>query len=233
MSLIALPLMNICLYQFTPEFVYVQLGVKKSLAFSENNSSKEMSDKAITGDHLDPSCGASGGGITDSPLHGPTLSTSTSSFEALDPHDPSLSRLATKMFQKTNEYVAHELNTCLDDYQLLENLNRATISKYSDMNQIAENLVASSGDMKRKFDELVGISGIMVSVCSPIIVFDFLHRCLNCRKLTKSSVRSKNWSQPPTCWMRTAKNSRRNTTHWSGIRSRNVFAALIPIFPVI
>lgn len=110
-----------------------------------------MSDKPSTGDHLEPS----GGGITDSPLHGPTLSTSTSSFEALDPHDPSLSRLATKMFQKTNDYVAHELNTCLDDYQLLENLNRATISKYSDMNQIAENLVASSGEMKQKFDDLV------------------------------------------------------------------------------
>lgn len=79
------------------------------------------------------------------------------SFEALDPHDPSLSRLATKMFQKTNDYVAHELNTSLDDYVLLENLNRATISKYSDMNQIADNLVASSGDMKQKFEDLVRI----------------------------------------------------------------------------
>lgn len=31
---------------------------------------------------------STGGGVTDSPMHGPTLSTSTSSFEALDPHDP-------------------------------------------------------------------------------------------------------------------------------------------------
>lgn len=95
------------------------------------------------------------GGVTDSPLRGPTLSTSTSSFEALDPHDPSLSRLATKMFHKTNEYISHELNTCLEDYRLLEDMNKATISKYSDMNQIAENLTASSADLKQKYEELV------------------------------------------------------------------------------
>lgn len=98
---------------------------------------------------------STGGGITDSPLHGPTLSTSTSSFEALDPHDPSLSRLATKMFHKTNEYISHELNTCLEDYRLLEDMNKATITKYSDMNQIAENLTASSADLKQKYEELV------------------------------------------------------------------------------
>jgi hypothetical protein len=40
---------------------------------------------------------------------GPTLSTSTSSFEALDPHDPNLSHLATTMFQKTADYLFGEL----------------------------------------------------------------------------------------------------------------------------
>lgn len=43
------------------------------------------------------------------PILGPTLSTSTSSFEALDPHDPNLSRLATTMFQKTADYLFGEL----------------------------------------------------------------------------------------------------------------------------
>lgn len=95
-------------------------------------------------------------GVTDSPLRGPTLSTSTtSSFEALDPHDPSLSRMATKMFQKTNEYISHELNTCLEDYKLLEDLNKATMSKYSDMNQIADNLIESSDGLRQKYEELV------------------------------------------------------------------------------
>lgn len=95
-------------------------------------------------------------GVTDSPLRGPNLSTSTtSSFEALDPHDPSLSRMATKMFQKTNDYISHELNTCLEDYKLLEELNTATMSKYSDMNQIADNLIESSEGLRLKYEELV------------------------------------------------------------------------------
>lgn len=96
-------------------------------------------------------------GITDSPKRGPTLSTSTSSFEALDPHDPNLSRLATKMFQKTGDYISSELSAPLEDYKLLENLNRATINKYSDMKQIADNLAASTADLKKKFDNLVKI----------------------------------------------------------------------------
>jgi len=41
---------------------------------------------------------------------GPTLSTSTSSFERNDPHDPNLSLLSTKMFEKTSEYLMGELN---------------------------------------------------------------------------------------------------------------------------
>ena len=40
-----------------------------------------------------------------SPKKGPTLSTSTSSFEALDPHDPNLSHLATLMFSHTSNYL--------------------------------------------------------------------------------------------------------------------------------
>lgn len=102
---------------------------------------------------MDQSTGSTG--VTDSPKKGPTLSTSTSSFEALDPHDPNLSRLATKMFEKTNDYISHELNTSLEDYKLLEQMNRATITKYADMNQITENLAASSAELKQKLDNLV------------------------------------------------------------------------------
>ena len=41
-----------------------------------------------------------------SPRKGPTLSTSTSSFEALDPHDPQLNQLASLMFSSTSDWVA-------------------------------------------------------------------------------------------------------------------------------
>lgn len=93
--------------------------------------------------------------LLDSPIRGPTLSTSTSSFEALDPHDPNLSKLATKMFRKTEEYISNELNAPLEDYKLLEEMNKATVAKYSDMQQIAENLSASTNELSIKFQQLV------------------------------------------------------------------------------
>ncbi|XP_058790009.1 biogenesis of lysosome-related organelles complex 1 subunit 2 [Phymastichus coffea] len=69
----------------------------------------------------------------ESPKKGSTLSTSTSSFEALDPHDPNLSRLANTMFQKTSEYLQEELTATQEDYKLLERMNRETINKYSQL----------------------------------------------------------------------------------------------------
>ena len=83
-------------------------------------------------------------------VKGPTLSTSTSSFEALDPHDPNLSRLATTMFTKTADYLYGELTSTLEDYKLLENMNKATVTKYSDMKQIAGNIARNMTDLKEK-----------------------------------------------------------------------------------
>ncbi|KAK6618792.1 hypothetical protein RUM43_013183 [Polyplax serrata] len=42
----------------------------------------------------------------DSPKKGRTLSTSTSSFEALDPHDPNISLLANTMFTKCYDFLS-------------------------------------------------------------------------------------------------------------------------------
>lgn len=108
-------------------------------------------------------------GVTDSPRHGPTLSTSTSSFEALETYDSELSRLATKAFEKTYTYVTHDMNSSLDDYKLLEQMNRACISKYSDMQQISENLATSSIQLKEKFDNLVCTSAGILHVNSLLI----------------------------------------------------------------
>jgi len=94
-------------------------------------------------------------GVTDSPKRGPTLSTSTSSFEALDPHDPNLSRLANSLFSKTSDYLYGELTSTLDDYKLLENMNRATIAKYSDMKHIAVNVSKSVTELNEKYDSLL------------------------------------------------------------------------------
>lgn len=86
-----------------------------------------------------------------SPKHGPTLSTSTSSFEALDPHDPNLSHLASLMFSHTSNYLQGELSAVLEDYTLLEQMNRATITKYSDMRQIGGSVSRALKDLNEKY----------------------------------------------------------------------------------
>ena len=55
---------------------------------------------------------------------GPTLSTSTSSFEALDPHDPHLNHLASLMFSKSADWINSELESTSEDYKLVQQLNQ-------------------------------------------------------------------------------------------------------------
>jgi biogenesis of lysosome-related organelles complex 1 subunit 2 len=57
-------------------------------------------------------------------VRGPPLSTSTSSFEALDPHDPQLNHLASVMFSKSSEWINGELGATVEDYKLLEKMNK-------------------------------------------------------------------------------------------------------------
>ncbi|XP_057336273.1 biogenesis of lysosome-related organelles complex 1 subunit 2 [Microplitis mediator] len=89
-----------------------------------------------------------------SPKHGTTLSTSTSSFEALDPHDPNLSRLATTMFEKTGEYLQDELTSTHADYRLLERLNKETIAKYAELKTISTNVSQSLEALNQKYKKL-------------------------------------------------------------------------------
>ncbi|KAF3428947.1 hypothetical protein E2986_00144 [Frieseomelitta varia] len=89
-----------------------------------------------------------------SPKRGTTLSTSTSSFEALDPHDPNLSRLANTMFQKTGEYLQEELTSTHADYRLLERLNKETIAKYTELKTISSSVAQSLDSLNEKYKKL-------------------------------------------------------------------------------
>ena len=60
----------------------------------------------------------------DQKIKGPTLSTSTSSFEALDPHDPQLNHLASLMFSKTADWISSELESTSDEYKLIQQMNK-------------------------------------------------------------------------------------------------------------
>ena len=108
---------------------------------------------------------------------GPTLSTSTSSFEALDPHDPQLNQLASLMFTKTADWISSELESTYDEYKLVQQMNRyalgffflflnhkimhllgfvfrATAGKYSDMQQITGNIAKGVNQLNGKYEEL-------------------------------------------------------------------------------
>ncbi|XP_034950404.1 biogenesis of lysosome-related organelles complex 1 subunit 2 [Chelonus insularis] len=91
---------------------------------------------------------------SQSPKHGTTLSTSTSSFEAMDPHDPNLSRLANAMFKKTGEYLQEELTATHADYRLLERLNKEAIAKYTELKTISMSVSQSLEILNQKYRKL-------------------------------------------------------------------------------
>lgn len=102
-------------------------------------------------EHLEPTSETKESNIHSSPKRGPTLSTSTSSFEALDPHDPNLSHLASLMFSHTSSYLQGELGAVVEDYTLLEQMNRATIAKYADLRQITSSVGRSLDELNSKY----------------------------------------------------------------------------------
>lgn len=54
------------------------------------------------------------------------------------------------MFNKTADYLYGELTTTLDDYRLLENLNKAAVLKYSDMKQLAGNVSKNMAELNEQ-----------------------------------------------------------------------------------
>ncbi|XP_013147425.1 PREDICTED: biogenesis of lysosome-related organelles complex 1 subunit 2 [Papilio polytes] len=76
---------------------------------------------------------------------------SCSSFDLLDPHDPVLSRLATQMFKRTNDYLQGEIETGQENYVLLEETNRMVITKYASLQSLAVNLNKSLDDSNHKY----------------------------------------------------------------------------------
>lgn len=83
-----------------------------------------------------------------------TLSTSTSSFEALDPHDPQLNRLASVAFSATSDWISAELESTTEDYKLIEQMNRVTATKYSDMEQITANIAKGMNQLNVSYEQL-------------------------------------------------------------------------------
>lgn len=111
------------------------------------------------------------------------MSTSTSSFEPLDPHDPNLSRIATNMFEKISSFIQTEFEGAAQDYFLLEQMNNVTRGKYQDIQHIISCLNASSAEMNQKLEHL-----------EPLLKqIDEIDECVD--KLEKSAMQLDAYSQ--------------------------------------
>nr|CAG4638861.1 EOG090X0J9J [Cyclestheria hislopi] len=92
---------------------------------------------------------------TCSPKRGPTtLSTSTSSYEPPETFDPNLNRLAVDMFEKVSLYLQGELTSSKEEYQLLQQMNKVTAAKYTDLKLIACNVSKGIVELNDKFKDL-------------------------------------------------------------------------------
>ncbi|CAH4034790.1 biogenesis of lysosome-related organelles complex 1 subunit 2 [Pieris brassicae] len=80
------------------------------------------------------------------------VSPSCSSFEVLDPHDPIISRLATQLFKRTNDYLQGEVTAGQDHYILLEEINRLAITKYADLKNLTVNLEKTLNEYNKMYD---------------------------------------------------------------------------------
>merc|ERR1719461_2706978 len=59
------------------------------------------------------------------------------------------------MFSSTSDWITGELETTAEEYKLLEQMNKLTMTKYSDMNQITENISRGVTDLNSKYTELL------------------------------------------------------------------------------
>ncbi|CAM1304261.1 BLOC1S2 (predicted) [Pycnogonum litorale] len=65
-----------------------------------------------------------------------------------------LTNLSKTMFSKATDYIQGELEATVEDYHLIEEMNRVTINKYSDMKQVSSNINKSLIDLSEKYKQL-------------------------------------------------------------------------------
>ncbi|KAK6185171.1 hypothetical protein SNE40_007463 [Patella caerulea] len=66
----------------------------------------------------------------------------------------SVVELCRETFQKSAEYVQGELEGTVEDYRLLEKMNKVTVCKYSEMKHIAMNIETALKELNSKYKNL-------------------------------------------------------------------------------
>ncbi|XP_064626710.1 biogenesis of lysosome-related organelles complex 1 subunit 2-like [Lineus longissimus] len=74
--------------------------------------------------------------------------------EVKEPPPPDVAELCRDAFEKTVDYLKGDLAATAEDYKLLEQMNRITIGKYTEMKQIASNVSHSMNDINEKYRSL-------------------------------------------------------------------------------
>lgn len=64
-------------------------------------------------------------------------------------------QLTEDLFDKTSDYVKAELEVTLDEYKLLEEMNRTTASKYSDLRARCHQLKGSMLDLETNYARII------------------------------------------------------------------------------
>lgn len=74
--------------------------------------------------------------------------------EVKEPPPPDVVQLCRETFQKSAEYLHGELEGTIEDYKLLETLNKITITKYTDMKEFTENISRGLQELNEKYSNL-------------------------------------------------------------------------------
>lgn len=93
----------------------------------------------------------------ESPKHGPTLSTSTSSVGGIKTYDPKLEIAAKSFFTKAEDYITNELDTINIDFRTLTDMNNLMQNNYAQVQPNVEQLKKYSIDIAHKYNEMVSV----------------------------------------------------------------------------
>jgi len=82
-------------------------------------------------------------------------SSASGNHEGSQTSEEKVASLTKDLFRKTSDYVGSELQVTLEDYKLLEQMNRRTAAKYSQVKDVAEGLNNSLQDLQVNYAKLM------------------------------------------------------------------------------
>ncbi|CAK5073148.1 unnamed protein product [Meloidogyne enterolobii] len=71
-----------------------------------------------------------------------------------DGKDDEIKRLAKQCSNKVNEYIQGQIQSSIDDYKLLEQMNDVTAQRYKDMQHVAETVGGRIAQLQQKYEDL-------------------------------------------------------------------------------